>query len=472
MSLLATFSPTTAHTASAGVSTAILEQLDVAPIWSVHRYADPEILTRDERQYVAYFDHDRFLTLAQRQLDSSTWSYHRFPVQMGWETGSHAKLSLALDRDGYVHLTCYRRRLLQEPPSPPAAIYYRSLAPHSIEAFEPLYMLSPDENPAYPTFKYIDNTLYFSFRLGGSGRGDQKFYRYDDTQRVWTTVLDTPLLDGRGKRSPYVTGGGLPLPGPDGRWHLLWMWRATPCHSTNHALSYARTVGSDLSRWETAGGVPVTPPFTVDDRELWVDGAPPGSGLSNPLQALAWDAQNRPVVSYHRFAEDGTSQIYNARFEDGAWRPVPATGWSFVWGEAYVGTGALNVSGNVRLGPVRPRGPDELVQAVWNRVDGGTTVVLDPATLAPLRTEPTTLPIWKQQLGQPESDFQVPPIPDLRRDGGPMLVEFVTDTDGSQVNDGTYVLRWEHAGANRDRPVPPPWPQPTLLRVYKIAEGK
>ena len=116
----------------------IIGQIDIASVWSVHMAGPPELLTRDGRQYVAYFDHDRFLTLAQRGLASRQWQYHRFPVQMGWQTGAHAKLSLAMDRQGYIHITCYRRGLLQEPTAPPRPIYYRSADPHSIDAFEQL----------------------------------------------------------------------------------------------------------------------------------------------------------------------------------------------------------------------------------------------------------------------------------------------------------------------------------------------
>jgi hypothetical protein len=56
-------------------------------------------------------------------------------------------------------------------------------------------------------------------------------------------VLDTPLIDGQGERSAYIYGGGMPIPGPDGRFHLLWVWRETPDHATNNSLSYARTIG-------------------------------------------------------------------------------------------------------------------------------------------------------------------------------------------------------------------------------------
>lgn len=450
----------------------IAEQIDVAPVWSVHRAGPPELISRDGRQYVAYFDHDRFLTLAMRDLDSNQWQYHRFPVQMGWQTGSHAKLSLALDRQGYIHITAYRRGLLQEPPIPPRSIYYRSLVPHSIDEFERLYMVKEDERTDYPTFITVDGTIYFSFRDGGSGQGDQHFYRYDDESRQWSRVLNTPLIDGQGEQSAYIYGGGLPLPGPDGRWHLLWVWRETPDHATNNSLSYARTVGRDLTQWESAAGVRVTPPFTIENTELVVDGAPPGGGLSNPLNALNWDSKNRVVISYHRFDETGASQIYNARFEGNQWMVVPATNWDFVWGESYSGTGALNIAGTVRMSPVEPAEKGELTQFVWNRDVEEAIVVLDEQTLQPIRLESPQPVAWRQKLSIPESDFQIEPIPDLRRNGGPLQVELIPDSGNSGQAGVSYYLRWEHGGANRDRPVPEPWPQPTMLRVYKISNGE
>jgi hypothetical protein len=453
-------------------STKIIEQLDVAPVWSVHRTGTPELLIRDGLQYVAYYDHERYLTLAQRELGVDTWKFHRFPVQMGWQTGAHAILSLALDRQGYIHITCYRRGLLQEPPMPPRPIYYRSLAPHSIDAFERLHMVSENERTDYPTFAMVEGTIFFSFRDGSSGQGDQHFYRYDDQERRWERVLEKPLLDGRGEMSAYVYGSGLPQFGPDGRWHLLWMWRNTPDHASNHSLSYARTIGSDLTQWESAAGVPVTPPFTIDNTELIVDAVPPGGGMSNPLQAMSWDSKNRAVLSYHRFDGNGFSQIYNARFEGEAWRIVPSTNWDFVWGESYSGTGALDVTGTVRLSKVSPAGKGELRQIVWNRELEEKIVFLDETSLEPLRMESPKIIEWKEMLTRPESDFQVEAISDLRRDGGPMQVELIPAKEGSDSDGDAYFLRWEHGGINRDRPVPEPWPAPTILRVYKLSNEK
>ncbi len=457
-----------AAAASVAASSGILKQIDVAPIWSVHRCGSPELLTRDGRQYVAYYDEDRFLTIASRELEVDQWNYQRFPVQMGWQTGAHAKLSMALDRDGHIHLSCYRRQLLQAPGSPPMALYYRSTAPHSINEFDRLYMVTPEEHPHYPTYHSIGGTLLFNYRDGTSGRGNQLLNRYDNERRIWLRAINSPLLDGRGERSAYVHAPG-PLPGPDGRFHLLWLWRDTPDHATNHSLSYARTIGDDLTQWESAAGVPVTPPFDANHRELLVDDTPPGGGLSNALFHINWDSKNRPIVSFHKFDENGVSQIYNARFINGGWRSVQATEWKFIWGDTYSGSGALGIHDEVRFGRVEPGEAGELTQQVWNRHDKGALIVLDEETLIPNSVgSPRAAPQWHQTLMKPESDFQVPPIPDLRRAGGPMQVNLIRDKGDSGIEGVEYYLRWEHAGTNRDREVPKPWPEPTMLRVYQI----
>jgi hypothetical protein len=282
-------------------------------------------------------------------------------------------------------------------------------------------MISENERTDYPTFVTVDGTIYFSFRDGGSGQGDQHFYRYDDDKRQWTRVLDIPLTDGEGERSAYIQGGaqggGMPTPGPDGRWHLLWVWRETPDHATNNSLSYARTVGDDLTQWETASGVKVTPPFTIDNTELLVDDAPPGGGLSNPLIRINWDSKHRVVISYHRFDENGASQIYNARFDGDEWMVVPSTQWDYIWGDAYTGTGALNIFGHIRMSAIETVGNGELTQFVWNRDVEEAIVVLDEETLQPIRMESPQPVAWRQELSIPESDFQIEPIPDLRRPG-------------------------------------------------------
>lgn len=441
----------------------ILEQTDVAPVWAAHRIGSPVLLTHAPFQYVDYYDADRYLTVAQRQLDSQAWQFFRFPIQMGWPTGGHAKLTLAVDRDGFLHVSSYRRGLLQGPPSPPAILYYRSEKPHDIGSFERLQMVSPDEDPGYPTFiTGPDGTLYFEYRQGSSGRGDQIYNVYDPDARIWRRLLEVPLLDGRGLMNAY----GGPRFGPDGMWHAVWVWRNTPCNATNHTLSYARS--PDLRHWESIDGQTVNLPITSETTAVIVDPVGPGQGLSNMTSLqLGWDSQERTVHTYHKYDEHGNSQIYNARFQDGRWLRVQATDWDFRWDTS--GTGALPYV--VRGGAIHPMGDGQLEQVVWSQRHGSRRIVLDEATLAPQEiTRPARAPAWRRALSVPESDFRVPANDRLLRAGGRMQVQWIGD-QGASADDGSrYLLRWENAGGNNDRPVPEPWPEPMMLRVLKIAE--
>ena len=443
----------------------ILEQTDVAPVWSAHRIGSPVLLTHSPFQYVGYYDADRYLTVAQRQLDSEDWRFYRFPIQMGWPTGGHAKLTLAVDRDGYLHVSSYRRGLLQGPPSPPDILYYRSESPHDIGSFERLQMVSPEEAPGYPTFiTGPDGTLYFQYRQGSSGRGDQIYNVYDPDTRTWRRLLDVPLLDGRGLMNAY----GGPRFGPDGMWHAVWVWRNTPCNSTNHSLSYARS--PDLRHWQSIDGQPVALPITSETTQVIVDPVGPGQGLSNMTSLLlGWDSQQRTVHTYHKYDDQGNSQIYNARFQDGRWLRVQATDWDFRWDTS--GTGALPYV--VRTGAIHPSGDGQLEQVVWSQQHGSRRIVLDEATLAPIETTPPDpAPAWRRALSVPESDFRVPANDRLLRKGGRMEVQWIGDQGQSADDRSRYLLRWENAGGNNDRPVPEPWPEPTMLRVLRlVTEG-
>ncbi len=441
---------------------AVLEEIDVAPVWSVHQLGQPNLYTREGRQYIAYYDHERYLSIAQRELGSEEWTYQSFPVQMGWATGSHSKLTLAIDRDGYIHLSSYRRTLLEGPPEPPTKIYYRSKNPHDISEFERLYMISEDEAPHYPTFiEGPDNTLYFMYRDGVSGRGNQVYNEYDLETRTWKRLHDSPLFDGRDQMSAY----GGPVLGPDGYWHARWVWRNTPDNASNHSLSYARS--KDMRAWETITGDPIELPITSETEGVIVDPAGPGDGISNMTYSLSWDAALRPIVSYHKFDADGHSQIYNARFEDGAWRHVQATHWSFTWD--YSGTGGRPRVLNV--GSLTARDDGTLEHTLWSQQYGHELILLDAETLEPIeRLEPEAPPAWRQAMNTPEQDFEVEPNPTLLREGGPMEVTLINDQGAPEEPGIAYIARWENAGRNRERAVPEPWPAPTMLRVYKIQQ--
>jgi hypothetical protein len=61
--------------------------------------------------------------------------------------------------------------------------------------------------------------------------------------------------------------------------------------------------------------------------------------------------------------------------------------------------------------------------------------------------------------------------PSLRKVEGTfpgLKVDFAEDVGQNNVADTRYILRWETLGGNRDQPRPPPYPPPSMLRVYDI----
>ena len=114
----------------------------------------------------------------------------------------------------------------------------------------------------YPVFlKDSAGRLMLKYRDGGSGNGNEIYNVYDTATSTWRHLLATALVDGEGKRNAYFVG---PTLGPDGFFHLAWVWRDTPDAETNHDLSYARS--RDLVRWERSDGSPLKLPITLARR--------------------------------------------------------------------------------------------------------------------------------------------------------------------------------------------------------------
>jgi hypothetical protein len=61
------------------------------------------LLTSGKSQYVAYYDAERRMTIAKRNLDSNQWQYQPLPSKVGWD--SHNYITMAVDKDGQLHVS-------------------------------------------------------------------------------------------------------------------------------------------------------------------------------------------------------------------------------------------------------------------------------------------------------------------------------------------------------------------------------
>jgi hypothetical protein len=412
-------------------------EIDTVPSWFPVGFC---LLTRDEQQYVAYYNAEHQLIVARRGVKDDHWERQELPTKVGWD--SHNYITMAFDSAGGVHLAGNMHCV--------PLIYFRTAIPGDITTFERLPMTGRDEQRCtYPRFlNDADGNLLFTYRSGSSGNGRRFYNIYDIGTKTWSRFLDDPLFDGQGERNAYPLG---PVRGPDELYHIVWVWRDTPDCATNHHLSYARS--RDLKRWEGAGGTPATLPLTLQQEQLWVDPIPPGGGIINGCEKLAFDSQGRPMVSYHKSDENGQMQIYISRFEDGGWKQRAITDWDQPI--AFSGRGAMPFIG-ISVSGLKPLRPGLYTLTYRHRVFGSGRLVVDETDLQPVAGEFAMPPEFPAELSRPTISF-----PGIR-------VKLAGDTGEAEDADRCYVLRWETLSANHDRPRQPPLPPASVLTLVTL----
>jgi hypothetical protein len=409
--------------------------------------------------------------VAGRKIGETTWArvqppggpsaHGRESNVVGWD--SHNYLRLALDHAGGLHLS---GNMHVDP-----LVYYRTKTPFDVTTLERVDRMTGEREThcTYPVFfKNAAGDLFFRYRDGSSGNGSDLYNIYDPAAQAWRRLLATPLLDGQGRRNAYALD---PVLGPDGRFHLVWMWRDTPDCATNHTLSYARS--RDFLHWENSRGEPLALPVTLATGEV-IDAARPGEGLINMTFNLGFDAQQRPVVVYHRYDAAHHSQAYLARpvgaalgaarataadidgrrqaapLQDRAaagWEVRQVSDWDFTW--AFSGGGSI--AAEVTLGAPQLTADGNLRVDFTTRAAGAGRWTVDPVTLARMAVLPPAEPVLPAEL--------------LHAATPGMEVQTVV----ARANGRRWVLRWETLPRNRDLPREAA-PPPTELRLYELPD--
>ncbi|MCC6681195.1 MAG: BNR repeat-containing protein [Phycisphaeraceae bacterium] len=412
--------------------------IDVAPVW-VGTSASYCLLTHGDRQFIAFYDDNRQLTVAARVLGSDQWQFARVDEHVMWD--NHNYVTMAIDDNDEIHLSGNMHVV--------PLIYYRTGKALDITTFQRHEHMVGDQEDrcTYPIFmRGADNKLIFHYRIGHSGNGNEVYNVYDHEQRRWRRMLDQPLTDGLGLRNAYFSG---PTLGPDGMYHLVWVWRDEIGAEMNHDLSYARS--RDLLHWENSRGQPLELPMTIDTCDI-IDPVPVRAGMINGNNHVGFDSQHNVVVTYHKFDADGNTQIYAARIEDGAWKIYQVTDWDVPW--SFGGGGSIPFLVHVGRGQwVDGQG---YVLPFSHFKYGSGRLVLDDRTFQIIDTLPA-----EREL--PAEAYK------LRTNGYEgMQVNVRSDSGRSNDPNVRYFIRWEAMGANRDKPREGELPKPTMLQVYEI----
>ena len=412
----------------------IKQVIDVAPCWSGNPVGF-SLVTEKDRQFIAFYDPYRQLTLAARDIGSTSWQLHKIDEFVALDT--HNSVFLAIDQAGFLHMS---GNMHVNPLK-----YWRTSKAYDITTFERHdRMVGQNETRCtYPRFfTGPGGELLFKYRDGHSGAGNDLINVYDTKTRTWQRKLEQPLTDGKGLMNAYANG---PSRGSDGFYHFAWVWRDTYMCETNHDVSYARS--KDLVHWTDSFGKAVELPITIDTGEI-VDPIGVQGGLLNNL-SLSFDAEGRVVLSYLKFDADGNTQAWAARREEESWKIYQITDWPGRWDFS----GGGSIVNMLQQGAVGSDNQLGLTMPFANRIIQGDMTqyfyILDEETL-----QPTSQPM----------SFYPPELSRVRSKVPGMMV--------SLRGGFPYQLRWETLDRARDVVKNLDWvPKDQMLQVVELEKN-
>jgi hypothetical protein len=425
----------------------IIQTIIIDKVWAGHPVGFC-LLTRGHRQYIAYYNAERHMVVGQRDLSDDKFSLHEMTpttretsggtsTVLGWD--SHNSVTLGIDKEGYIHLS---GNMHVNP-----LTYFRSTKPDDISTLvQEMEMVGTNEKRCtYPHFLNTrEGELIFHYRDGGSGNGNEIYNVYSCTAKKWSRMLDSPLTDGQGLMNAYQTQ---PTLMEDNWYHVYWVWRDTPDCSTNHDLSYIKS--PDLKNWFNPFGEPIKLPATLDNKSVIVDPIPVKGGIINLAAKLCLDKKMKPVFVYHKYDAKGNIQLYIARIDNKKWISNQITTWDYRW--EFSGGGSINSEVVIRDFKKRNDGYYEI--SYYHVKYGTGTILLND------KLENCGKVIKPQPLNET-----------LQKEGKfPGLNVIVLGDIGKSEEKGVrYVLKWETLSANRDRPYPEPWPEPSQLYLLQL----
>jgi hypothetical protein len=190
------------------------------------------------------------------------------------------------------------------------------------------------------------------------------------------------------------------------------------------------------------------------DKQMWVDPVPSGGGIINGGAKLAFDSENRPVVSYHKNDADGNMQIYAARPEKGKWQQHLLTNWDKPVN--FSGNGSMGFVG-IRISAMRLAEPGVLTMTYRHRDYGSGRLILDETSLEPVEKKIASPKVLPSELDEVQNEFEG------------MQIKRAYDLGESGDNEVKYILQWDALKANRDRRPENVLPQPSVLMLHRIS---
>jgi hypothetical protein len=422
----------------------ILEKSRVDAVWVANQVSF-DLRTVGDKQFVAYYNAARLMTIASRSLGSNEWKRKNLPSKLAWD--SHNYVTMGIDEAGYLHVS---GNMHVNP-----LVYFRSTRPYDVSSLEPVHkMTDVDEHDVtYPKFfQNKDGSLLFSYRAGSCGNGNVLVNQFNPVTGEWKRYLKEPLFEGieasddRAAYHHFVRDEA-------GNFHVAWIWRWTPEVETSHQICYAKS--PDFINWKNAADEPITLPFRPDDQRVIVDSVPSKGGSHNGRFQVFLTAAETPVVGYVKYDEDARTQLYIARPNGDSWMSRKISDWDFRW-DFFGGGDKMTIGGKFKISGLSDDG-NLLIDWRTEKGDLGRYVV-NPITLDVLeRLEDYPKP-YPQELYTQISNH-------------PSLSVILEEGKGKGPEETVrYVLKWEAGPREHGRRAPKVMPNGPLspLFLYSI----
>jgi len=260
------------------------------------------IITHNGYQYAAFWNTNRHVVMARRQLPDGTWEKFELTDYANTADDAHNTVSLGIcPGDGTLHLAFdhhgndlhYRRSVIGLTTDPASAAWTASsftAVTSSLESGVPIAQVT------YPRFvtRPGGSRLLLAARIGSSGSGDESLWEYDASNQTWVSLgrfIDgiTDSVNAYLHGLSYTRGGS--------RLHIAWCWRETPDATTNHDLFYAYSDDHGRS-WQNNQGDTIA---TTGSAYITRD----SSG------AMVWGiGQNRGLINQEHMAVDAGGRVH------------------------------------------------------------------------------------------------------------------------------------------------------------------
>ncbi|MCK5564395.1 MAG: BNR-4 repeat-containing protein [Planctomycetes bacterium] len=121
----------------------IVDSLDVGQVVSSFPVGY-KLMTVGRRQYVAYYDVNRQMTIAYRDVESRKWKYKKLDEKVKWD--SHNYITIIADKKGYLHVSGNMHCV--------PLVYFRSTRPWDISSLERVNTMvgKQEKRVTYPAF--------------------------------------------------------------------------------------------------------------------------------------------------------------------------------------------------------------------------------------------------------------------------------------------------------------------------------